>query len=158
LPLKSPINFRFIVLDEETAHIAFDKSLPPNSVNASEAVNDSLKRKRPSEGEQYDSDDEYYNDEEELTHGPLARGREASSMDLFGSQEDGEEEDEENQRKKSRFEMRMEQVEKEIAGLEEEALGPKNWTLGGEVTSKKRPVNSLLEETLVRMRFHSLLL
>jgi U3 small nucleolar RNA-associated protein MPP10 len=37
---------------------------------------------------------------------------------------------------------------KQIAELEEEAIGPKDWTLMGEATSRVRPENSLLEEDL----------
>jgi len=37
---------------------------------------------------------------------------------------------------------------KQIAELEQEAIGPKDWTLMGEATSRARPENSLLEEDL----------
>ena len=37
---------------------------------------------------------------------------------------------------------------KQIAELEQEAIGPKDWTLLGEATSRARPENSLLEEDL----------
>lgn len=37
---------------------------------------------------------------------------------------------------------------KQIAELESEAIGPKDWTLLGEATSRARPENSLLEEDL----------
>lgn len=36
----------------------------------------------------------------------------------------------------------------QIAELESEAIGPKDWTLLGEATSRARPENSLLEEVL----------
>jgi len=39
-------------------------------------------------------------------------------------------------------------VKEIIHQLEEENLGEKHWTLKGEVSSKSRPLNSLLEEDL----------
>ncbi|KAJ3348431.1 U3 snoRNP protein [Entophlyctis luteolus] len=46
------------------------------------------------------------------------------------------------------FEREQQLLEEEIATLEAEAIAEKSWTLSGEVSSKKRPVNSLLEEDL----------
>jgi U3 small nucleolar RNA-associated protein MPP10 len=37
---------------------------------------------------------------------------------------------------------------KQIAELEGQAIGPKDWTLLGEASSRARPENSLLEEDL----------
>ncbi|XP_055663649.1 U3 small nucleolar ribonucleoprotein protein MPP10 [Falco peregrinus] len=50
---------------------------------------------------------------------------------------------------KSSFEKRQEKMSKKIKSLEEELLEEKPWQLKGEVTGKKRPENSLLEETVL---------
>ena len=52
------------------------------------------------------------------------------------------------EKEKSTFEKRQEKLQKHIAEMEEEAVGAKPWQLGGEVSSAKRPENSLLEEFL----------
>lgn len=49
---------------------------------------------------------------------------------------------------KSAHELRQEAIAKQIAELESENVGEKDWTLLGEATSRKRPHNSLLEEDL----------
>jgi hypothetical protein len=49
---------------------------------------------------------------------------------------------------KSAHELRQEAIAKQIAELETENVGAKDWTLMGEATSRKRPHNSLLEEDL----------
>ncbi|KAJ8495826.1 hypothetical protein ONZ51_g1453 [Trametes cubensis] len=48
----------------------------------------------------------------------------------------------------STYEKRMAALREEIASLEAENVGKKDWTLMGEATSKSRPQNSLLEEDL----------
>jgi len=48
----------------------------------------------------------------------------------------------------SAHEKRAAALAKQIAELEAENVGQKDWTLMGEATSKKRPHNSLLEEDL----------
>lgn len=48
----------------------------------------------------------------------------------------------------STHEKRQAALAKQIAELEQEAIGPKDWTLLGEATAKARPENSLLEEDL----------
>ncbi|KAI1797849.1 Mpp10 protein [Ganoderma leucocontextum] len=64
--------------------------------------------------------------------------------DLFA--EDEEEED--SQKHLSTHEKRMATLHEEIAALELENVGKKDWTLMGEATSRSRPQNSLLEEDL----------
>ncbi|KAJ3123438.1 U3 snoRNP protein, partial [Irineochytrium annulatum] len=48
----------------------------------------------------------------------------------------------------STFERNQARIAKQIAALEAEAMDEKPWALRGEVSSKARPVNSLLEEDL----------
>lgn len=48
----------------------------------------------------------------------------------------------------SSHEKRMLALQEQISNLEQENVGPKDWTLLGEATAKARPENSLLEETL----------
>ncbi|GAA5912122.1 hypothetical protein JCM6882_003059 [Rhodosporidiobolus microsporus] len=60
-----------------------------------------------------------------------------------------EDEDEAGQDKNlSRHERRLLQLSSQIASLEAENVGPKDWATLGEAQSRDRPVNSLLEEDL----------
>ncbi|CAG8475606.1 4437_t:CDS:10 [Dentiscutata heterogama] len=49
---------------------------------------------------------------------------------------------------KSSFDKKQERIQKQIERLEMENAADKDWTLMGEVSSKHRPLNSLLEEDL----------
>ncbi|TBU38040.1 Mpp10 protein [Dichomitus squalens] len=62
--------------------------------------------------------------------------------DLFADEE------EHSQEGLSTYEKRMAALREEIAALEAENVGKKDWTLMGEATSRSRPQNSLLEEDL----------
>ncbi|KAG2228985.1 hypothetical protein INT48_007276 [Thamnidium elegans] len=70
----------------------------------------------------------------------------ASVRDLFGAEEDEEEEIDGKQ--KSTFQKQQERLAAQIEGYEEENVSDKHWTLRGEANAKIRPVNSLLEEDL----------
>jgi U3 small nucleolar RNA-associated protein MPP10 len=48
----------------------------------------------------------------------------------------------------SKFELEQLAIQKEIEQLEAENMGAKEWTMKGEVNSKSRPINSLLEQEL----------
>lgn len=48
----------------------------------------------------------------------------------------------------STHEKRQKALAEQIAQLESEAIGPKDWTLMGEASARARPENSLLEEDL----------
>ncbi|ORX33861.1 Mpp10 protein-domain-containing protein [Kockovaella imperatae] len=65
--------------------------------------------------------------------------------DLF---DDEDEEEETDGKDLSTHERQQLALAKQIAQLEQEAVGPKDWTLLGEATSRARPENSLLEEDL----------
>ncbi|EMS24877.1 U3 small nucleolar RNA-associated protein MPP10 [Rhodotorula toruloides NP11] len=61
---------------------------------------------------------------------------------------DDEEPEDDKTKNMSRHERRLLQLSSQIAALEQENVGPKDWTLIGEAQSKQRPVNSLLDEDL----------
>ncbi|KAI0335305.1 Mpp10 protein [Cubamyces sp. BRFM 1775] len=63
--------------------------------------------------------------------------------DLFADDDDDKPEE-----GMSTYEKRMAALREEIASLEAENVGKKDWTLMGEATSRSRPQNSLLEEDL----------
>jgi U3 small nucleolar RNA-associated protein MPP10 len=62
--------------------------------------------------------------------------------------DDEEEEDESPQAKLSRHERRLVQLSSQIAALEAENVGPKDWATKGEAKARDRPTNSLLDEDL----------
>lgn len=64
--------------------------------------------------------------------------------DLFDDSED----DEDSEKVLSTHERRQRELADQIAQLESEAIGPKDWTLMGEASARARPENSLLEENL----------
>ncbi|GAA5845129.1 hypothetical protein JCM11251_008004 [Rhodosporidiobolus azoricus] len=61
---------------------------------------------------------------------------------------DEDEEEGEADKNLSRHERRLLQLSSQIASLEAENVGPKDWATLGEAQSRDRPVNSLLEEDL----------
>ncbi|KAI9005705.1 U3 small nucleolar ribonucleoprotein complex, subunit Mpp10 [Hyaloraphidium curvatum] len=71
----------------------------------------------------------------------FGRGRDLLADDEEGS--DGEEEE------PSTFEKQQRRLKEQIQKLEDEAMADKCWALKGEVSSRDRPQNSLLEEALV---------
>ncbi|KAJ2713158.1 U3 snoRNP protein [Coemansia spiralis] len=65
---------------------------------------------------------------------------------LFGDEDDAADKD--GADGKSEFERRQEKLQGMISKLEDEAVSDKHWTMTGEVSSNKRPKNSLLAEDL----------
>ncbi|KAI8995597.1 U3 small nucleolar ribonucleoprotein complex, subunit Mpp10 [Trametes punicea] len=93
------------------------------------------------EGEQ-SGGDEYMDeerDEETAEYATIERLKD----DLFA-----DDEDQQHREGLSTYEKRMAALREEIAALEAENVGKKDWTLMGEATSRSRPQNSLLEEDL----------
>ncbi|KAH9849790.1 Mpp10 protein-domain-containing protein [Lenzites betulinus] len=86
-----------------------------------------------------DEDDAMEDDEDDIGYETMARLKD----DLFA-----DEEDEQQQDGLSTYEKRMAALREEIATLEAENVGKKDWTLMGEANSRTRPQNSLLEEDL----------
>ncbi|BGP44298.1 U3 snoRNP protein [Rhodotorula kratochvilovae] len=95
------------------------------------------------EEEEEEGDEEGSGEEED----DLAEDQQAIerfNADLFGD----EEEEEDKNKNLSRHERRLLQLSSQIATLEQENVGPKDWATMGEAKSRDRPVNSLLEEDL----------
>ncbi|CEQ38573.1 SPOSA6832_00018 [Sporobolomyces salmonicolor] len=63
-------------------------------------------------------------------------------------EEDEEDQDESAAKNLSRYERRLLALSSQIAALEAENVGPKDWATMGEAKSRDRPVNSLLDEDL----------
>jgi len=84
-----------------------------------------------------DDDMQDINDELELNQG--------TKDEMFESDSENEN-DKISEANMSSFEKQQSKLQKTISELEKEAIAPKSWTLQGEVNSKARPVNSLLEE------------
>lgn len=70
---------------------------------------------------------------------------EGDASDLLG---DPEESEIENEQVLSTFEKSQRKLQETIKKLEQENLAEKEWTMKGEVNSKARPVNSILEQDL----------
>ena len=114
--------------------------------------------------EEEDEEDEDAEEEEEVADEATRRARRMAAMDGMnddsdddGSDDDGEdgEADEEGEEGGgeeegglSAFQRQQQRLRKKIASMEEASVGAKPWQMRGEVTSKQRPHNSLLEETL----------
>lgn len=64
-------------------------------------------------------------------------------LDLFADEDEHEKEPKENQ---SSFEKQQEKLRAEIANLEAELVAEKKWTMKGEVRSRDRPTDSLLDD------------
>ncbi|GAA5824614.1 hypothetical protein JCM3770_006696 [Rhodotorula araucariae] len=110
-----------------------------------EGVEDGMDVDEEDEGdeEEVSGDD----DEEEEEGDVLAEDQKAIerfNADLFGE----EEEEEDKNKNLSRHERRLLQLSSQIATLEQENVGPKEWATMGEAKSRDRPINSLLEEDL----------
>ncbi|XP_072051393.1 U3 small nucleolar ribonucleoprotein protein MPP10-like isoform X2 [Amphiura filiformis] len=112
------------------------------------------------EGMKSDDEEEMEDEEEDADedHGDN-EGSEAARKALMGllGDSDGSDEGEDardifggggQNDNKSAFEKRQERLKEKIQQLEEVNLATKPWQLSGEVTSGKRPANSLLEEDL----------
>lgn len=67
----------------------------------------------------------------------------SAMLDLFADEED---EQPQEDSKMSTFEKQQQQLQAEIANLEAELVAEKKWTMKGEVRSKDRPADSLLDD------------
>ncbi|KAI0825164.1 U3 small nucleolar ribonucleoprotein complex, subunit Mpp10 [Trametes gibbosa] len=90
-----------------------------------------------------DGDEDEGEDSDDAMEGADYETMERLKDDLFA-----DEEDEQRQDGLSTYEKRMAALREEIATLEAENVGKKDWTLMGEANSRTRPQNSLLEEDL----------
>ncbi|GAA5991347.1 hypothetical protein JCM10908_003268 [Rhodotorula pacifica] len=97
---------------------------------------------QPASGSEDDDEEGDEQDEDEIAEG-------AETIDRFKSELfDDEPEEDEKTKNLSRHERRLLQLSSQIASLEQENVGPKDWATMGEAQSRDRPVNSLLEEDL----------
>ncbi|BEJ12311.1 hypothetical protein CspHIS471_0207710 [Cutaneotrichosporon sp. HIS471] len=87
-----------------------------------------------------EDEDEPAEAEEDPSRGVMDRLK----ADLFDDSED----EGDSKQVMSTHERRQRELAEQIAQLEAEAIGPKDWTLLGEASSRARPENSLLEEDL----------
>lgn len=134
-----PVNFNPQVVDDEDEDDDFDEE---DAVLDEDDASDE-------EDEDASDDDEDTEDDESDAESELAglQGRETIDRlkdDLFA---DGEE-DEEDDADMTAHERRMAALREQINELEQENVGAKDWTLMGEVDTRRRPQNSLLEEDL----------
>ncbi|KAI0374201.1 Mpp10 protein [Pilatotrama ljubarskyi] len=98
------------------------------------------------EGMALSDDDE--EDEEDDAMEEDEEGAEYETMERLKDDLFADDEEEQSQEDLSTYEKRMAALREEIAALEAENVGKKDWTLMGEATSRSRPQNSLLEEDL----------
>ncbi|TYJ54152.1 hypothetical protein B9479_005163 [Cryptococcus floricola] len=116
----------------------------PSSSGSKEKKGKGKRSKKPKYDEDEDMDEEEEEEEEvdddEEAFGIMGRVK----GDLFDSDDEGEAEEQ----VLSAHEKRQKALALQIAELEDQAVGPKEWTLLGEASSKARPENSLLEEDL----------
>ncbi|KAK8869509.1 hypothetical protein IAR55_000074 [Kwoniella newhampshirensis] len=136
--------------DEEISYADFFE--PPRGAAKPQSKGKDKKRKgkgklngkgrgvRFDEDEVMDVDLEDDEEEPDVARGVMGRVK----GDLFHD----EDEEEPEKQNLSAHEKRQQALAQEIAQLEAEAIGPKDWTLLGEASSKARPENSLLEENL----------
>ncbi|KAH7100246.1 Mpp10 protein [Auriculariales sp. MPI-PUGE-AT-0066] len=91
-----------------------------------------------------EDDEEEEEEEEEGEESDEDTGRETISRiqdDLFADEDDGPSD-------LSTHEKRQAELRKQIEELEQQNIGPKDWTLMGEAAGRARPSNSLLEQDL----------
>ncbi|BEI81609.1 hypothetical protein CcaverHIS002_0207690 [Cutaneotrichosporon cavernicola] len=98
------------------------------------------KRKVAFAEDEDEDEDEAAEAEEDPSRGVMDRLK----ADLFDDSED----EGDSKQVMSTHERRQRELAEQIAQLEAEAIGPKDWTLLGEASSRARPENSLLEEDL----------
>lgn len=80
----------------------------------------------------------------ELEDNEYEQAVDSAMLDLFADEEEEQQADESG--KLSSFEKQQQQIQAEIASLEAELVAEKKWTMKGEVRSKDRPVDSLLDD------------
>lgn len=89
------------------------------------------------------------NPEPDFTEEDYNAAVDSAKLDLFADDEEESKEKNENEdseKKLSTFEKQQLDIQRQIEQLEEEAIAEKKWALKGEVQSKDRPQDALLEE------------
>ncbi|KAJ1677375.1 U3 snoRNP protein, partial [Spiromyces aspiralis] len=108
---------------------------------AKKAQREAKKQRKLGDGESEsdESEDDEEQEEDASTAGP---------RDLFAEGDSDDETSAKGKAGKSEFEIQQGNLRKRIEKMEDEIIEKKEWTMKGEVTSKARPLNSLLEEDL----------
>ncbi|KAF5370209.1 hypothetical protein D9615_010047 [Tricholomella constricta] len=122
--------------DEEEKEPPFQPALLAKEKFANESFGDSIISEE--DIEDFIDDRESYEDPDDLRRDSIERLKD----DLFAEEENGSDHD------LSTHEKRMSDLREQITELESENVGPKDWVLMGEASSRSRPQNSLLEEDL----------
>ncbi|WVQ76541.1 hypothetical protein IAR50_006211 [Cryptococcus sp. DSM 104548] len=132
--------------DDEITYADFFEP-PKGGAKKASSTKDKKGKGKRSKKPKYDEDEDMEEEEEadevgddEDAFGVMGRVK----GDLFDSDDEGEQEEQ----VLSAHEKRQKALALQIAELEDQAVGPKEWTLLGEASSKARPENSLLEEDL----------
>lgn len=89
-----------------------------------------------------ESEDEF--DEREMEEGEYDEAVGSAMNDLFADED--EEEEEKPKSNLSSFEKQQQELQAEISKLEAELVADKKWTMKGEIASKDRPQDSLLDD------------
>lgn len=95
-----------------------------------------------------DSEDEYLEDDK-LDEKEYDNAVGSAMNDLFADEDEIDAEEQVKGKREdqmSSFEKQQQQIQAEIANLEAELVADKKWTMKGEISSKDRPVDSLLDD------------
>ncbi|KAI0639368.1 U3 small nucleolar ribonucleoprotein complex, subunit Mpp10 [Trametes polyzona] len=129
---------------EEDGEGAFDENEDDEGMEEDEEGvtlrSDSDEEDEEGEEEEDDEDEPMEEDDGDAEYQTMERLKD----DLFADEDDQQQ----RQDDLSTYEKRMAALREEIAALEAENVGKKDWTLMGEANSRSRPQNSLLEEDL----------
>ncbi|ABN64245.2 predicted protein [Scheffersomyces stipitis CBS 6054] len=91
-------------------------------------------------------EEEEEEEEGDFSEGEIDNAMGSAMLDLFADEVDNEEVSSKNEKTMSSFEKQQQQIQAEIAKLEAELVADKKWTMKGEVGSKDRPQDSLLDD------------
>ncbi|CUM57062.1 uncharacterized protein AC631_05721 [Debaryomyces fabryi] len=129
--------------DDEQMEYFDDFYEKPGKVNTSRSSKGSDHEEKNEDGEDDEDEDEIEIDEDvELNEDEYDNAVGSAMLDLF---------DDENQKPKdtenlSSYQKQQQQIQAEIAALESELVADKKWTMKGEIASKDRPQDSLLDD------------
>lgn len=93
-----------------------------------------------------DDDDQDIDFQRELEDTELEKAVESARHDLFEDEDEKLEARKKGNKNMSTFEKQQQKLQEEIAQLEAELVAEKKWTMKGEVRSKDRPMDSLLND------------
>ncbi|KAI8999394.1 U3 small nucleolar ribonucleoprotein complex, subunit Mpp10 [Gaertneriomyces semiglobifer] len=140
--------------DDNANDIGYEDFFGPrrSSRNEERASNDNFDhapRRRRHDNESFGDEDmmdvDAFDDEE--GESKVFEDDQGTVQNLFDAAEDSAD-DEGDEQALSTFERQQRAIQRQIAQLEEDAIGEKPWTMKGEAAAKARPLNSLLAEPL----------